>query len=87
MVRYYNGEMDAGYIIKDNTILMAPNGYHTNNSAPGITCYFLWFMAGDQRVQTGYASPCCGCLPIRARHGMIAPDKLCAVPKQEAIIP
>jgi 5-deoxy-glucuronate isomerase len=30
---------------------MAPNGYHTNNSAPDYTCYFLWFMAGDQRVQ------------------------------------
>ena len=51
MVRYYNNEIDAGYIIKDNTILMAPNGYHTNNSAPGYTCYFLWFMAGEQRVQ------------------------------------
>ena len=35
MVRYYNSEIDAGYIIKDNTILMAPDGYHTNNSAPG----------------------------------------------------
>ena len=22
-----------------------------NNSAPGYTCYFLWFMAGEQRVQ------------------------------------
>lgn len=57
MVRYYNHEVDEGYIIKDNTILMAPNGYHTTNSAPGYTCYFLWFMAGNQRVQAVREDP------------------------------
>ncbi len=57
MVRYYNRETDAGYIIKDNTVLMAPDGYHTNNSAPGCTCYFLWFMAGEQRVQATSEDP------------------------------
>ncbi len=57
MVRYYNDEVDTGYIIKDNTILMAPNGYHTTNVAPGYTCYFLWFMAGEQRVQATVDDP------------------------------
>ncbi|MCX6030052.1 MAG: 5-deoxy-glucuronate isomerase [Chloroflexi bacterium] len=57
MVRYYNSEIDAGYIIKDNTVMMAPNGYHTNNCAPGYTCYFLWFMAGEQRVQAASEDP------------------------------
>jgi len=57
MVRYYNREVDHGYIIKENTVLMAPNGYHTNNAAPGYTCYFLWFMAGEQRVQAAADDP------------------------------
>ncbi len=57
MVRYYNNEVDAGYIVRDNTILMAPNGYHTTNSAPGYTSYFLWFLAGNQRVQATSDDP------------------------------
>lgn len=35
----------------------ARNGYHTNNCAPGYTCYFLWFMAGEQRVQAVAEDP------------------------------
>jgi 5-deoxy-glucuronate isomerase len=57
MVRYYNGEIDTGYIVKDNTILMAPNGYHTTNSAPGYTSYFMWALAGNQRVQATVDDP------------------------------
>lgn len=57
MVRYYNDEVDTGYIVKDNTILMAPNGYHTTNSAPGYTSYFLWCLAGNQRVQATVDDP------------------------------
>lgn len=57
MVRYYNNEVDTGYIVRDNTILMAPNGYHTTNSAPGYTSYFLWFLAGNQRVQATADDP------------------------------
>ena len=51
MTRYYNGEVDTGYIVRDNTILMAPTGYHTVVSAPGYTTYYLWALAGNQRVQ------------------------------------
>ena len=51
MTRYYNGEVDTGYIVRDSTILMAPNGYHTVVSAPGSTTWYLWFLAGNQRVQ------------------------------------
>lgn len=57
MVRYYNAEIDTGYIVKDNTILMAPYGYHTTNSAPGYTSYFLWCLAGNQRVQATVEDP------------------------------
>jgi 5-deoxy-glucuronate isomerase len=51
MARFYNGEVDTGYTVRDNTILMMPNGYHTVASAPGYTTYYLWFLAGNHRVQ------------------------------------
>ncbi len=60
MVRYYNNEIDTGYIVKDNTILMAPNGYHTTNSAPGYTSYFLFALAGTQRIQATVEDPTLG---------------------------
>ncbi|MCB8965797.1 MAG: 5-deoxy-glucuronate isomerase [Chloroflexota bacterium] len=51
ITRFYNSEVDTGYIVHDNTILMMPNGYHTVVSAPGYTTYYLWFLAGNHRVQ------------------------------------
>ena len=57
LARYYNDEMDAGYIIRDSTILMAPKGYHTTVSAPGYTTYFLWFLAGNHRIQATVEDP------------------------------
>ena len=60
MVRYYNGEIDTGFITRDNTILMAPNGYHTTVSAPGYMNYFLWFLAGNHRIQATADDPVLG---------------------------
>ncbi len=57
LTRYYNGEVDTGYIVRDNTILMAPNGYHTVVSAPGYMTYYLWALAGNQRVQATVDDP------------------------------
>lgn len=57
LTRYYNGEVDTGYVVRDNTILMAPNGYHTVTSAPGYTTYYLWALAGNQRVQATADDP------------------------------
>ena len=51
LTRFYNDEVDTGYIVRDNTILMMPNGYHTVVSAPGYTTYYLWFLAGNHRTQ------------------------------------
>lgn len=51
MVRFYKDGLDTGYIVRDNTILMVPHGYHTVVSAPGYTTYYLWFLAGNHRVQ------------------------------------
>src|SRR5512141_2474517 len=57
LTRYYNGQVDTGYVVRDNTILMAPNGYHTVVSAPGYMTYYLWALAGSQRVQATVDDP------------------------------
>lgn len=57
LTRYYNDEVDTGFIVRDNTILMAPRGYHTVVSAPGYTTYYLWFLAGNHRVQAVVDDP------------------------------
>jgi 5-deoxy-glucuronate isomerase len=51
LARFYNSEVDTGYIVRDSTILMMPNGYHTVASAPGYATYYLWFLAGNHRIQ------------------------------------
>ena len=49
---YYNEEGDEeNFTVKDNSIHMMPRGYHTVVSAPGYTTYYLWFLAGNQRIQ------------------------------------
>jgi 5-deoxy-glucuronate isomerase len=57
MTRFYNAEVDTGYIVRNNTILMQPNGYHTVVSAPGYTTYYLWFLAGNHRTQAVVEDP------------------------------
>jgi 5-deoxy-glucuronate isomerase len=57
LTRYYNDELDTGYVVRDNTILMAPKGYHTVVSAPGYMTYYLWVLAGNQRVQATTDDP------------------------------
>lgn len=57
MTRYYNDEVDTGYIVRDNTVLMAPRGYHTVVSAPGYTTYYLWALAGNHRIQATADDP------------------------------
>ncbi len=50
--RYYTEEGEEEYFtIRDNSIHMMARGFHTIASAPGYTTYYLWFLAGNQRVQ------------------------------------
>ena len=52
ITRYYHSEEDAvNYTVKDNSILMIPDGYHTYVCAPGFQSYYLWFLAGEHRTQ------------------------------------
>jgi len=55
---YYDedGE-DENFTLRDNSIHMMTHGYHTVVSAPGYTTYYLWFLAGNQRVQATVDDP------------------------------
>jgi 5-deoxy-glucuronate isomerase len=56
--RYYNAQgTEENYTVRNNTILMAPTGYHTVVSAPGYMTYYLWFLAGEHRVQATQDDP------------------------------
>ena len=58
LCHYYNdhGE-EENFTVRNNTIMMAPHGYHTVTSAPGYTTYYLWFLAGNHRIQATQDDP------------------------------
>jgi len=49
--------IDNVYTVRDETILKMPKGYHTVVSAPGYTTYYLWFLAGNTRIQAAVSDP------------------------------
>lgn len=58
---YYNEEgEEENFTIRDNSLHMMPRGYHSVVSAPGYTTYYLWFLAGNQRVQATVDDPQAG---------------------------
>jgi 5-deoxy-glucuronate isomerase len=58
---YYNDRgQEENFTVRDNTIMMAPTGYHTVVSAPGYTTYYLWFLAGEHRFQATADDPTLG---------------------------
>lgn len=55
---YYNEEGEnENFTIRDNSIHMMDKGFHSVVSAPGYTTYYLWFLAGNQRVQAVVDDP------------------------------
>jgi 5-deoxy-glucuronate isomerase len=55
---YYNDRGEAeNFTVRDNTIMMAPTGYHSVVSAPGYMTYYLWFLAGEHRIQAAAEDP------------------------------
>jgi 5-deoxy-glucuronate isomerase len=55
---YYNDQgEEENFTVRDNTIMMAPLGFHTVVSAPGYSTYYLWFLAGEHRVQATADDP------------------------------
>ncbi|WP_052465284.1 5-deoxy-glucuronate isomerase [Thermotoga profunda] len=59
LARHYTDsrDMNACYVVEDNTLHLMPKGYHTVVAAPGFTVYYLWFLAGPKRVQAPYVDP------------------------------
>lgn len=60
IARFQNDETETNYTVRNNTILMVPNGFHTVASAPGYTTYYLWFLAGNHRTQAVVNDPVTG---------------------------
>lgn len=56
--RHYDREgFEENYTVRNNTILMAPRGYHTYVCPPGYQSYYLWFLAGEHRTQGVLVDP------------------------------
>jgi len=53
IARHYSPErgFDDTHVVRDNTLLSMPYGYHTYAAAPGYSSYYLWFLAGEGRKQ------------------------------------
>lgn len=54
---YKPGVYDRADVIKDETIILMPDGYHTLVTAPGYTMFYIWFLAGDIRKQNPLVDP------------------------------
>lgn len=57
LIRHYGEDFDTAYTIRDNTIFLGAKGYHTVASAPGITTFYIWALAGNQRAQATFEDP------------------------------
>jgi 5-deoxy-glucuronate isomerase len=42
-------ELDEAYVIKNNSFLLIPKGYHPIAVIPGYRLYYLWVLAGKKR--------------------------------------
>jgi 5-deoxy-glucuronate isomerase len=61
LCHYYNSEgEEENFTIRDNSIGMMPRGYHTVVSAPGYSTYYMWFLAGNGRIQGSVDDPALG---------------------------
>lgn len=49
--RVYSPEkhLDETFVIKDNSVVKLPHGYHPVAAAPGYQLYYLWILAGEPR--------------------------------------
>jgi 5-deoxy-glucuronate isomerase len=57
--RVYSAErkFDETYVVKDNTCVKLPFGYHPVAAAPGYQLYYLWILAGEPRNYVLYDDP------------------------------
>lgn len=57
--RVYNDDesLDEAYILKNNTVVNVPEGYHPVSVPPGCNLYYLNVMAGPKRTWVFYNDP------------------------------
>jgi len=48
--RIYNNDFDEVHVIKDGDIVPIYKGYHPVAAAPGCQVYYLWILAGEERI-------------------------------------
>lgn len=56
---------DRATVIKDNTIVAIPEGYHPVSAAPGCNVYYLWALWGEKRELAPFDDP--EFEPVKAR--------------------
>ena len=55
---YSEGEkFDEVFVLKNNTLLCMPFGYHALAVSPGYKLYYLWILAGKKRILKQYFDP------------------------------
>jgi 5-deoxy-glucuronate isomerase len=55
--RIYGKGFDRTVVVKDNSIVEIPEGYHPVVAAPGYSLYYLWILAGDKRKLAPFDDP------------------------------
>jgi 5-deoxy-glucuronate isomerase len=50
-------KFDETFVIKDNSVVKLPYGFHPVAAAPGYQLYYLWILAGEPRNYTLYDDP------------------------------
>jgi 5-deoxy-glucuronate isomerase len=50
-------KLDETFVIRNNTLVKIPFGYHPLVVAPGYSLYYLWFMAGETRSYIPFDDP------------------------------
>ncbi len=45
-----DGEVDEAFVVRDGDAISIPRGYHPVVAAPGYSLYYLWVLAGEQRI-------------------------------------
>lgn len=51
------GDRDEALVIQDGDTVVIPRGYHPVVAAPGYRLYYLWVLAGPQRVMRPHDDP------------------------------
>lgn len=52
-----NEKFDKTWVLKNNTLLCMPFGYHALAVSPGYKLYYLWVLAGKKRILKQYFDP------------------------------